>query len=70
LFINAVLRCLDVSYITRFTNYEKGEIDFKHVYTVALIDGKEVPIDSVYNVFGSEKKYNLKKDYMPKIMEI
>lgn len=70
LFINAVLRCLNIPYVTRFTNYTKGEKDIKHVYTVAIIEGKEVPIDTVYNVFGKEKSYNLKKDYMPKIMEI
>lgn len=70
LFINAVLRCLNIPYVTRFTNYTKGEKDIKHVYTVAIIEGKEVPIDTVYNVFGKEKIYNLKKDYMPKIMEI
>jgi len=71
LFINAVLRALKIPYLTRYTNYKKGERNFKHVYTVALIDNTELPIDSVYNVFGKEKKYNLKKDYlMTEIVEI
>lgn len=71
LFINAVLRCLDIPYIIRFTNYKPGQKEVKHVYTVALINGKELPIDSVYSMFGVEKPYNLKIDYpMAEITEI
>lgn len=71
LFINAVLRTLGIPYIIRFTNYKKGEKNIKHVYTVAIINGVEIPVDTVYNVFGKEKKYNKKIDYpMTEIVEI
>lgn len=71
LFINAVLKNLKIPYITRFTNYDKNDQYVKHVYSVAIIDNKEIPIDSVYHIFGKEKKYNLKKDYpMANIYEI
>jgi len=71
LFINAVLRTLGIPYIIRFTNYKRGEKNIKHVYTVAIINGKEIPIDSVYSVFGKEKKYIKKIDYpMTEIIEV
>lgn len=71
LFVNAVLRALNVPYIIRFTSYSATNKDVKHVYTVAVIDGKEIPIDTVYKVFGKEKKYKYKKDYpMAEIVEI
>lgn len=71
LFINAVLRCLNIPYIIRFANYKKSQKKIKHVYTVALIDGKEFPIDSVYHLFGVEKPYNIKIDFpMAEIIEI
>jgi hypothetical protein len=71
LFVNAVLRCLKIPYIIRFTNYSKNEDQVKHVYTVAIINGKELPIDTVYNYFGKEKSYNKKIDYnMANIYEI
>jgi hypothetical protein len=71
IFINAVLRCLKIPYLTRYTNYNSNDQQVKHVYTVAIVDGKELPIDSVYDFFGSEKKYNKKIDYpMAEIIEI
>lgn len=72
LFINAVLRCLEIPYIIRYTNYNKRDRHFKHVYTVAIYQGKELPVDSVYDFFGIEKKFNQKKDFktMPEIIEI
>lgn len=71
LFVNAVLRCLRIPYIIRFTNYERGRKTVSHVYTVAIINGKEVPIDTVWDSFGSEKEYNKKVDYpMAEIIEI
>lgn len=71
LFVNAVLRALKIPYLIRFTNYRLGQKNIKHVYTVALIDNKEIPIDTVYRVFGKEKKFNKKIDYnMTEIIEI
>ena len=65
LFINAVLRCLGISYKTRFVSY--GSMKVTHVYTVAMVDGKELPIDAVYTKFGREAPYSYKRDYMTKI---
>lgn len=65
LFINAVLRCLGISYKTRFVSY--GSTKVTHVYTVAIIDGQELPIDAVYTKFGQEAPYSYKRDYMTKI---
>lgn len=71
LFVNAVLKCLKIPYKIRFTNYSKKDNDVKHVYTVAIINNKELPIDTVYNYFGKEKAYNKKIDYnMANIYEI
>ena len=71
LFVNAVLRALNMPYIIRFTNYDSVKKNIKHVYTVAIIDGKELPIDTVYGVFGKEKKPVKKIDYkMAEIVEI
>lgn len=71
LFINAVLRCLKIPYLTRYTTYNKNDKEVKHVYTVALINGRELPIDSVYEWFGAEKKFYKKIDYpMAEIIEI
>lgn len=63
LFINACLRCLGIDYLIRFTSYDKYDKTVKHVYTVALIEGEELPIDSVWIGFGTEKQYTFKKDY-------
>lgn len=70
LFINAVLKCLNIPYLVRFTNYSRNDHDVKHVYTVALLDGKEIPIDSVYHTYGKEEPYFKKLDYMAEIIEI
>lgn len=70
LFVNQVLKHLKIPYKIRFVNYDPDITDVKHVYTVALINGSEVPIDTVYDQFGVEKKYNLKKDFMTKISTI
>ena len=62
LFINQVLRCLNIPYIIRFTSYSENT-DFTHVYTVALLDGKSIILDSVYHAFNREKPYINKSDY-------
>jgi len=70
LFINAVLRCLNIPYIIRFTNYQTSDRDIKHVYTVAIINGKQLPIDSVYYKFGEERQFNIKIDHKPSMTKI
>lgn len=72
LFIAQVLRCLGIPYLIRFTGYY-GDDKFTHVYPVAIIDGEELIIDSVYDYYAKEKNYKFKKDYegyMTKISQI
>ncbi len=60
----ALLRALGIPYKYRFAAYEPG--DFTHVYVVALLDGKEIPMDAVPNTeFGKEVRYYRKKDSRP-----
>lgn len=61
LFINQVLKVLNIPYKIRFVGYDGKSI--KHVYTVALWNGQEIPIDSVYKYFSKEPYHNIKKDY-------
>lgn len=70
LFVNAVLRCIGVPYFIRFTNYQPGKKNVSHVYTVAILKGKQIPIDTVWNSFGTEKTYIKKIDKMTEIVEI
>lgn len=70
LFVNQVLRCLGYEYKIRFTSYQNGKVP-THVYTVVCLKNGELPIDTVYNEFGSEKSFHKKWDYpMTKISQI
>jgi len=62
----ALLRALNIHYRFRFTAYEPG--DFTHVYLIAEVNGKLIPIDSVYNAPFKEEKYYKYKDYMPRVL--
>lgn len=67
LFVNAVLRCLDIPYKIRFTAYGIDNT-VKHVYTIAYLNNKKIIIDTVYDHFNKEALYSFKKDYtMPEI---
>ena len=69
-FIAHVLQCLKIPYIIRFTTYNKGS-NYTHVYPVALLNGKSVILDTVYDFFDREKTYTKKLDYpMTKISMI
>lgn len=59
-FINAVLRCLKIPHFIRYAAY--NETNYTHVYTVALLQGKRIIIDSVYNYFDQEAPYSKIKD--------
>lgn len=68
-FIVHILRCLNIPYIVRFTGYSGKSLT--HVYPIAIFNGREVVMDSVYDFFDREKKYQYKKDYnMTKISMI
>lgn len=62
LFINAVLRCLDIPYSIRFTSYSTFDSTPKHVYTIANLNGKKIIIDSVYSEFNRQALYKHKID--------
>lgn len=62
----ALLRVLGVPYKYRFAAYAPG--DFTHVYVVAYLDGQEVILDAVHEVFDEEVRYQKKKDISPKAM--
>ena len=65
IFVNAVLHCLDIPYFIRFTRYDYSDTKMRHVYTVAVVNGREIPIDTVYYKFGKEKPFAIKKDFQP-----
>jgi hypothetical protein len=69
LFITQIFKLLGISYIIRFTAPRK-DTDIKHVYPVAILNGKEIVVDSVYTRFDSEANFAYKKDYMAKIRSI
>jgi hypothetical protein len=62
IFVCDLLRELGIKSIIRFIA-QKGQSKATHVYTVALIDGKEVVTDAVYTKFDSEPYYSKKWDY-------
>lgn len=65
-FISSILRNMGVPHNIRYVAY--GGSKYTHVYPVALLNGKEIPIDVVWKKqeggqFGREKNYTIKKDY-------
>lgn len=68
-FVATVLHAAGIDHFIRFAAYQPGPVT--HVYAVARIDGKEVPVDTVWKAFGAEKNYRTKKDYpMTKISRV
>ena len=66
-FIRFVLYNLGIPHKIRFTSYvESGRI--QHVYPVAILGGKEVILDAVYEYFDEEVPYTHKEDRKPKQM--
>ncbi|MEM9930389.1 MAG: hypothetical protein AAF840_11260 [Bacteroidota bacterium] len=65
-FISSVLQNMGVKHLIRYTAY--GGSQYRHVYPVALLAGKEIPLDVVWQKqeggrFGREKSYTKKKDF-------
>lgn len=69
LFVNQVLRCLGIPYIIRFTSYGTNS-PYTHVYSIAVLNGKQIILDTVYYYFNSEKPYHHKKDYQSSMVKI
>lgn len=67
--IGAMLRALGIPYRYRFTSQSRR--DFHHVYVVARVDGKDVPMDAVpdntgkYLALGKERPYSRAADLRP-----
>jgi len=61
LFITAVLRCIGIPYKIRFSSY--GTKDVKHVYPVAIVNGKSVVLDAVWTKFATQAPYSYIVDY-------
>ncbi|MEM9527565.1 MAG: hypothetical protein AAGA31_13205 [Bacteroidota bacterium] len=65
-FISSVLQNLGVPHYIRYVGY--GTHQYRHVYPVALLNGRETPLDVVCKKqengrFGAEKSYTVKKDF-------
>lgn len=60
----ALLRALGIPYAYRFAAYDVG--DFTHVYVLAWVNGKYIPLDAVHTKPLEEVKYMKKKDYSPR----
>lgn len=65
-FISSILQNIGIPHLIRYTAY--GGSQFRHVYPVALLGGKEIPLDVVWKKqeggrFGAEKRYSKKKDF-------
>lgn len=66
IFTACILRYLDIKHFFRFASYSNSK-EATHVYIVAVINNKNVPIDAVAFVqarkeFGTEIKYNYRVD--------
>lgn len=62
LFVNAVLRCIGVPYIIRFTAYGMDKT-IKHVYTIAFLNGRKIIMDTVNTAFNQEALWGHKQDF-------
>lgn len=65
-FISSILRNMGLPHKIRYVSY--GGSKYTHVYPVAILKGREIPIDVVWKkqeggTFGREKHYTIKKDY-------
>jgi transglutaminase-like putative cysteine protease len=68
-FIFFVCRALGVPCFIRFASYEKSK-NIGHVYPVAILDGRAVPVDAVFEHFDGEEKATYVKDYFPAISDL
>ncbi|MFQ3578557.1 MAG: hypothetical protein SNJ71_00270 [Bacteroidales bacterium] len=62
IFVASLLVCAGIDYKFRIVKYN-NKPNFQHIYCVALINGREVPIDPVIDRFDYEKTYTEKKDF-------
>ena len=68
-FVRFCLENMGIPVKIRFSSYVKSH-RIQHVYCVAVIDGKEVIVDTVYEYFDLESPYTYKKDKKPSMTKI
>ncbi len=60
---NDLCRELGINTLYRFIAQKRGSTKATHVYSVAIINGKEIILDAVYNRFNAEPYRTYKVDY-------
>lgn len=70
-FTSSVLRWWGIPHVIRFTSKDADpSAPFTHVYVVALINGQRVPVDPVWEQFGTEHEHAKEKDFEMKVATI
>lgn len=62
IFSAGLCKALNISCKLRLISQKFNDTTPNHIYTVAVINGKEVVIDPVLNTFDNEARYNYKYD--------
>lgn len=62
LLTGSLLSSAGIKHKFRIVRYDKSRPLNGHIYAVAVIDGKEIPVDPVYDRFGYEPTYWTKED--------
>ena len=64
-FVSTILLCLNIPVKLRLVSFDPFNRTPTHIYAVAIINGKEVPVDAVINKFGANPdNVRYKKDIL------
>jgi hypothetical protein len=64
-FIGSLLQNWGIPYVYRVAFYDPQNPQSGHIYPVALLDGKQIPVDAVHTRFGEEARYWKAYDIQP-----
>lgn len=64
-FIASILHHMKIPYIIRFVSFDKSKTP-SHVYPIAVLNGKQVILDAVYQWFDAEKPFTYNHDFAHK----
>ncbi|MBX2927019.1 MAG: hypothetical protein KF852_04225 [Saprospiraceae bacterium] len=64
-FVGSLLQNWGIPYVYRVAFYDPKNPQSGHIYPVALLDGKEIPVDAVHTRFGEEAPYWKAYDVKP-----
>ena len=67
--VGSLLKNLNIQFFYRFVGYE-NDVFVTHVYAVALMGKKVIPVDTVFHKFGKEERFAFKREFMPQISYI